>query len=490
MLKLMIVDDEYIVRQGLRKIIPWDELDITICGEGEDVESAVEVARRVLPDIVICDIRLPGGEGFAAVDAIRKIVPWVQFIMITAYAEQDYVRQAIYKGACDYLFKPANVEDIKAAAGRASAKVLEYRERVKNDRNYQAFLLENLDVLRENLLVSLVKGHTNEEKLRQDAASLRICLAGPCYRILTAETEPGEEHCYQVMQQLAFCLGAYEPSMAKWEGREEKILVLLNCAAETTEDEIRKKLTAFPVENVRISKSCNALAELKTVRKEVGLDKEDTRHPESAIPEDSELQRLKGMLYEAVKYHDSAQELLRLFELYVSRGRELEIPDGRLAGECGQILDTIGLLTGVSQKRRRLPSDTQKAKEEFAALCGEIQESKHYKLDDASGKALYYIKKKYREDLSLEQIAAELFMSSSYLSRIIKERTGHGFGHWLNFYRIEEAKELLKDETKPIEQIAAECGYHSYRIFSENFRKYVGKTASAYRMELENRRKD
>ena len=65
----------------------------------------------------------------------------------------------------------------------------------------------------------------------------------------------------------------------------------------------------------------------------------------------------------------------------------------------------------------------------------------------------------------------------------MKERTGHGFGYWVNYYRIKEAKERLKDSSKSIEQVAYECGYNSYRIFSENFRRYVGKTASAWRIE-------
>ena len=87
MLKVLIVDDEYIVRRGLRKIVPWEKLEVVIAGEAECVDDAVDIAFKVYPDIVICDIRLPGGEGFVLIDEIRKIVPWVQFIMITAHSE-------------------------------------------------------------------------------------------------------------------------------------------------------------------------------------------------------------------------------------------------------------------------------------------------------------------------------------------------------------------------------------------------------------------
>lgn len=67
MYKLLIVDDEYIVRQGLRKIVPWNAMGVLVAGEAGSVEEAVKTAAEVYPDIIICDIRLPGGEGFEAV---------------------------------------------------------------------------------------------------------------------------------------------------------------------------------------------------------------------------------------------------------------------------------------------------------------------------------------------------------------------------------------------------------------------------------------
>ena len=112
MLKLMIVDDEFIVRQGMRKIIPWEELGISVVGEAENVQEAVDTAAKVFPDIIICDIRLPGGEGFTVIDKIKEFIPWIQVIMITAHSDKEYMLQAIHKGACDYLFKPAGLEDI------------------------------------------------------------------------------------------------------------------------------------------------------------------------------------------------------------------------------------------------------------------------------------------------------------------------------------------------------------------------------------------
>ena len=75
MLRLMIVDDEYIVRQGLKKSLPWDTLDVQWVGDADCVSGAIETARDVLPDIVLCDIRMPGGSGLSVIEEVRKMVP-------------------------------------------------------------------------------------------------------------------------------------------------------------------------------------------------------------------------------------------------------------------------------------------------------------------------------------------------------------------------------------------------------------------------------
>ena len=481
-MKLMIVDDEYIVRQGLRKIVPWGELDIEIVGEAESVKEAAEVAGRVYPDIIICDIRLPGGEGFQVIDEIRNIVPWAQFVMITAHSDKEYMLQAIYKGACDYLFKPAKVEDIKTAVNRAKNKVLQYHEKMKRDLDYQSFIMDNLDVLRENFIINLLKGSLDIKKVRQDAGSLKLYFDGPCYRLLLLRLTPSD--LYQGVQRLSADLEAYRPAAAVIGKEQNGLAVILNCREEESEGDIRKRIRWADDKSV-LSKKCGAVTDLSAEYESMSefIEENIIKKADRDRKAEEELSHIKQNLYEAVKYHDSAEEIQRLFFLYLERAGQMGITGDVLLLRCRSIMETIRVLTGITGKMdQELEEDT--IKECFLQLFKEIRDNKKYPLDDISGKALYFIKKRYMEDLSLEQVAAELFMSSSYLSRILKERTGHGFAHWLNYYRIEAAKEKLKGSDQTIEQIASECGYNSYRIFSEHFRKYTGKTASVYRLEL------
>lgn len=483
MLKLLIVDDEYIVRRGMRRIVPWNELNISIVGEAEDVAEALETAKRVYPDIVICDICLPGGEGFLIVDEIRKIIPWVQFIMITAHSDKEYMIRAIYEEVCDYLFKPAKVEDIKAAVARAGDKVLEYQDKMKKDLNYQNFILENMDILREKFILNMLQGSLSEEKIIHDGISLKLNLKGPCYRLLFFTIRWAEFD--KLIQQVSGCLEAYHPACAQLG--ENNIVVILNCREEEDGRDIRSLISKLGLEEMQLSENIQVLTELSEVYNEmIGALKKSGQDKDMQITlPDEDLQQIKQTLYEAVKYHDSQEEIMRLFELYLKKAKAIELPEREIVKECRNIIETVSVLTGITKDRLLKSEEITDIKKSFEQLCREIKDAKQYPLDDISGKVLYFIKKRYMEDLSLEQIAAELFMSVSYLSRIIKKRTGHGFAHWINYYRIEAAKECLKNPNVNIEEVARECGYNSYRIFSDHFRKYTGKTASAYRAELE-----
>lgn len=485
MLKVLIVDDEYIVRQGLRRIIPWHELDVAIAGEAECVEDAVDTANKVYPDIVICDIRLPGGEGFVLIDEIKKIVPWVQFIMITAHSDKQYMLKAIYKGVCDYLFKPAKVEDIKAAVLRARRNVEEHQEKMKKDQSYHNFIRENLDILRENFFRNLLQENVREEKALEDGSALKLNLKGPFYRVLQLTVIKGE--MYEVAQRLSISLEPWYPAVVQLEGNDRHLTVLLNSSETNDEKIILDRLAQIKTEQVQISAACDKLVDLaekyRQMRGRKTVGSEQSYHYPMQL--DMELQQLMETFYEAVKYHDSLEEIKRLFNQYMKCAEEKELSEAEIVIQGLNLIDTVRVLTGIPRIRRDEEVDLQEIYNEFSEVCIQVQEGKKYLLDDVSGKAIYFIKKRYMEDLSLEQIAAELFMSSSYLSRIIKERTGNGFGYWLNYYRIEAAKKSLLDLDKSIEQVAGECGYNSYRIFSENFRKYTGKTASAWRLEKE-----
>lgn len=474
MLRLMIADDEYIVRQGLKKSLPWLQMDVQCVGEADCVSAAIETAREVQPDIVLCDIRMPGGSGLKIIEEVRRMIPWVQFIMLTAYSDRDLMREAIRLGVCDYLFKPAELSEIQNAISCARDRVIAYQDKRSKDREYRSFLFEQMDNLRETLIRQMIEGDSEEARLRSDAEKLQIDLRGPQYRLV--KVHASTDNWQRFLSETSVLLEQFHASAAPVDAGKQLYVILLNCSPEYSSSRLNAALNPRHSQNIRISERCDTLSELPVVYR-LMAEESDSRDIEQRFESSPETLRMREHVLEAIKYRDSADEIYRMFQEFWEQGHRDGIDESVIFAEGQRIIGAIRVMYGLSDP----PSGTRKDPlKEMAALCLELRESS-YQVNDVAGKVVYLLKKRYAEDLSCEQIAAELFVSTSYMSRTLKHRTGHGFLYWLNYYRIEAAKTLLSNPEVNIEQVACAVGYHSYRVFSNNFRKYTQTTATSWR---------
>ncbi len=118
-IKVLIVDDHDVVREGLRRILELDG-EIEVIGEARSGEEAITKAVSLVPDIIIMDLKMPGIDGIAATREIKQRLPEVNILVLTLYAE-DFVRQAIEAGASGYLLKDSECEQITEAIHQVHA---------------------------------------------------------------------------------------------------------------------------------------------------------------------------------------------------------------------------------------------------------------------------------------------------------------------------------------------------------------------------------
>ena len=123
MIRLFLVDDEMMIRQGIRYAIHWEENGIVICGEAANGRAALRSMPTCNPDIVIADIQMPQMDGFTFLEKAREILPHIKVIILTGYSSHDYMAQAIRSGAFDYLEKPAESQEILNAVLRAKRQI-------------------------------------------------------------------------------------------------------------------------------------------------------------------------------------------------------------------------------------------------------------------------------------------------------------------------------------------------------------------------------
>ena len=109
MYRVILVDDERLIIRGLSTVVPWEKLGCQVAGTAYDGAAGLELIRRLRPDIVLTDIRMPNMDGLTMLAALRSEFPRMQTAVLTAYRDFDYARQALNLGVCRYLLKPSNM---------------------------------------------------------------------------------------------------------------------------------------------------------------------------------------------------------------------------------------------------------------------------------------------------------------------------------------------------------------------------------------------
>lgn len=129
----MIVDDEPIIREGLRVVIDWPEHGFEICGEAGNGREALESIKELAPDLMIVDVKMPVIDGLKLMELVRQAKPNTQFLVISGYSEFAYAQRAIDLGALGYLLKPIDKLELASRVERAR-QVLQRLYNTRTDR--------------------------------------------------------------------------------------------------------------------------------------------------------------------------------------------------------------------------------------------------------------------------------------------------------------------------------------------------------------------
>ena len=135
-MKLMVVEDEKVIRNGLLKHVPWQKLGVLEVQAAENGEKALELAETFHPDIVLSDIRMPGMSGIELCRTLREKYPEIEIIFSAGYADKEYLKAAIDLHAVGYVEKPVNVnllaENVKEAVKRVGERRKNERAKLRN----------------------------------------------------------------------------------------------------------------------------------------------------------------------------------------------------------------------------------------------------------------------------------------------------------------------------------------------------------------------
>ena len=129
MIKVLIIDDEEIIREGLKKTIDWESMGCIIVGEAEDGNSGISLLEHTNAELIFTDIRMPGLDGLQMISRAKSMKHDCKFIILTGFRDFEYAQEAIRQGAFRFLLKPVKTEDLILAINEAIKEIKKERSK-------------------------------------------------------------------------------------------------------------------------------------------------------------------------------------------------------------------------------------------------------------------------------------------------------------------------------------------------------------------------
>lgn len=156
MVKVLIVDDEPIIRTGLQKVIKWEELGCVVVGIAENGVEAYGKAKELGPELIISDIKMPKMDGLELAERLEELEPDIKVILLTGYKEFEYARKAVEFGVCDYILKPVDHQELRRAIKRAASEIEKRKAELIEKETLAARVQNSLPILRDKFIGDLL----------------------------------------------------------------------------------------------------------------------------------------------------------------------------------------------------------------------------------------------------------------------------------------------------------------------------------------------
>lgn len=534
MYRLLIVDDEALVREAIQEGMNWEALGLVCVGACEDGIEALEFIEREKPDIVMTDIGMPFMNGIELTRELSVRFPDVKVVILTGYDEFEYAQQALKMQVADYILKPVTAAEMEEILLRL-VEQLDNENRHKRDyEKLKHQLKESMPLLKERFLERLVTSSMTLKQKRESCGyfqidwdrSFLIELAIDVDElILKLPPTPSDDELFRfAIYNIAKEITEKNVGTEVFRERGNRVLVLLSgtdpealCEeAGAAAEELHTAITTYlPVKaSIGIGHTCRLEDNVALVHRSA-LSALDYRYVigTNEIIRISDMERQKRPeLLPAVTWEN---ELIT--KLKTGTPQEMDEWIGRLFTTFRKQLFPIDVCYIYLQRfvltlmhtLYEMESDTDQVFSEadnpvaeisrlaaldeieiwMKKLCGKAVTVIRSMREDHSvlqiEKAMAYVRLHYTDpDLSLKTVCKHVSMSSSYFSTLFRMNTGSTFVEYVIHERMEKAKELLKLTSMRSYEIAYAVGYSDPQYFSSAFKKHAGDTPTDFRCKM------
>lgn len=537
MYKVFLVEDEVVVREGIKNIIRWREEGFSFVGEATDGEVALPLILELKPDIVITDIKMPFMDGLELSEVIKKNMPWIKIVILSGHDEFEFAKKAISLGVNEYLLKPISSADLTKVLKKVASQIDEEKREKEGIEKIKSQMRENQDVLYNKFLSDLIYGNVSSTEALNKAEEFGINIIAKFYQVAimslssVANVDFNSKilEAWNILEQVIHD----DSSVITFKINIDKIvLIFKGDDAVVLENESLEKMNTFKsaydklndvsysivIGEIKnrikdISKSfssANSILEYKYIygRNKIMFPKEIknvTEKRSDILNSADNLGLLKlenNKIAETLRYEeiDTAKNYLReylnllddndlgsiLYRYYIFM--DIIIIISKFVEEIGEDLDkVVPAINNIDETIVKLDSINV-----MYNYLVEIMEKAMTLRDNKSvnkykpiiKKAKDFIDANYADkNLSLKATAAYVNLSPSHFSSIFSQESGDTFVEYLTKIRINKAMEQLKCTNNRSSEIAFNVGYKDPHYFSFIFKKVTGLTPKEFRNE-------
>ena len=546
MLKIFLAEDEVIVRETIKRMIPWENLGFELVGEAADGEMALPLLLRQKPDLLITDIKMPFMDGLTLAKVAKKEIPGLKVVILSGYDDFNYAKQAINIGVEDYLLKPIT----KNALIERLTEIRSRYEHEKTQKEYYEKFHREMQAYEKNssrdFFEALVSGSMDMMEIYRRSEKLGLDIVAEAYNVLIFTMNCEEDFSGQ------------REGYSEWEAESLELLeeffsentsamlfrcnifsygVLIKGQKETIEENTRSCVSEIqrifdrkeqkrqwfvaagePVERLsQIQKSYYSASRAFSHRylydenilyydEMASMEKKNVTEDDSTYLQKVDVNALNpailqkflsnGLLEETENFvkdyfYAIGQEPLEslVFRNYVTLNVRFSVMS---------FLKEIGCDTRTLEQEdtEDVLSESSKSLENAIAYAEKIISQAIALRDQNSGNknrsilktAVDFIDSHYtEEDMSLNKAANAANVSANHFSALFSQNMGQTFIEYLTNLRMNKAKEYLRCTSMRSSEIAGEIGYKDAHYFSYLFKKTQGMTPSDYRKAREDK---
>jgi len=515
MYKVFIVEDEIVVREGLRNSIQSGAGPFVLAGEASDGEMALSIMKDVKPDILVTDIRMPFLDGLALSRIIKKTLPWIKIVIISGHDEFQYAQEAISIGVDEYILKPVSASDMLSTLNKLVETIEKEKLNLLSIENLKLQAKSNADLIKERWLCDLVTGIVKTEDALEKARDMGVELIAHSYLIALIKLSTSTENYSDLITaklKISNLIENQEEVLCFSQSRDSIILLLKQFGTDSLEETAYTIGQAIKYEVERNTECMVAIGIGSTVER-IGSLSQSYADAEKAMKflvktgqkliigthdlnSFSEIDFLKldgSPTSERLKYvkRSGIDEIIAqyikiigdkpfqatligyylLCDLIVAISKIIE----ELGGDVQEVIPSIAQETQLSEiasTKESFCNGVRLILETFIQFRDSKAAGKYYSLIE---KAKQHINIHFADqNISLHSVASIVNVSPNHFSTIFSQETGETFIEYLTQVRINKSKDLLLTTDLRSADIAYDVGFGDPHYFSFIFKKYTG----------------